>query len=405
MSNASDKARFYIEQTVPELREWERREIFSRAEISSISSQRSTYEHILASRDATAQTYARYITYEHNLAALLKRRIARKGLKNTTNARDSQRRIFGILERATSKFHGDLPLWTQYLEFCKTSGAHKRHEKVLAEVLRLFPTRGEIWRYAARNAEKIGDVRAARAFLIRGVRFNEKDWDTYLEWCRIEMRWLARLSARKQILGLDRSNDNGNAGEGEEASRVEHFDTAADQISLPTITTGEIQSSSVDPNDAENVTLSKLDSTPAMTGAIPIQIFDSAMQKSNRKISLAKDLFNLFAPFSSQVSCTSRILDHVFNTMREVDSSSPTVKSCDCRLPLIGISLDSPNMPGALAQAVKLVKQTAGELRGSQLDFAKQVREWLEPLSEDGKLVPELKRVVDSTLRQLSKNS
>lgn len=30
MAGASDKARFYLEQSVPELREWERREIFSK---------------------------------------------------------------------------------------------------------------------------------------------------------------------------------------------------------------------------------------------------------------------------------------------------------------------------------------------------------------------------------------
>ncbi len=30
MAGASDKARFYLEQGVPELREWERREIFSK---------------------------------------------------------------------------------------------------------------------------------------------------------------------------------------------------------------------------------------------------------------------------------------------------------------------------------------------------------------------------------------
>lgn len=30
MAGASDKARFYLEQAVPELREWERREIFSK---------------------------------------------------------------------------------------------------------------------------------------------------------------------------------------------------------------------------------------------------------------------------------------------------------------------------------------------------------------------------------------
>lgn len=33
MAGASDKARFYLEQSVPELREWERREIFSKVSV------------------------------------------------------------------------------------------------------------------------------------------------------------------------------------------------------------------------------------------------------------------------------------------------------------------------------------------------------------------------------------
>jgi len=35
MAGASDKARFYLEQQVPELREWERREIFSKVSVAS----------------------------------------------------------------------------------------------------------------------------------------------------------------------------------------------------------------------------------------------------------------------------------------------------------------------------------------------------------------------------------
>jgi len=37
MAGASDKARFYLEQQVPELREWERREIFTKVTLLVIS--------------------------------------------------------------------------------------------------------------------------------------------------------------------------------------------------------------------------------------------------------------------------------------------------------------------------------------------------------------------------------
>ena len=36
MAAASDKARFYLEESVPELREWERREIFSKVILNEL---------------------------------------------------------------------------------------------------------------------------------------------------------------------------------------------------------------------------------------------------------------------------------------------------------------------------------------------------------------------------------
>ncbi|KAK4996620.1 U3 snoRNP protein, partial [Cryomyces antarcticus] len=50
MAGASDKARFYLEQSVPELHELERKKIFTKDEITSIASKRSDFEHILNAR-------------------------------------------------------------------------------------------------------------------------------------------------------------------------------------------------------------------------------------------------------------------------------------------------------------------------------------------------------------------
>ena len=47
---ASDKARFYLEQQVPELQEYERKQIFTRDEIAAIAKKRSDFEHILNAR-------------------------------------------------------------------------------------------------------------------------------------------------------------------------------------------------------------------------------------------------------------------------------------------------------------------------------------------------------------------
>jgi U3 small nucleolar RNA-associated protein 6 len=60
MAAASDKARFFLEQSVPELKEYERKKIFSPEEISSIARKRSDFEHKVNARGSPASEYARY---------------------------------------------------------------------------------------------------------------------------------------------------------------------------------------------------------------------------------------------------------------------------------------------------------------------------------------------------------
>ena len=104
MAGASDKARFYLEQSVPELREWERREIFTKVglrprfsnklsladsvaqdEIASIARKRSDFEHTLNARGSHPSDYARYVDYEMNLDLLRRKRVKRLGIKTTAH--------------------------------------------------------------------------------------------------------------------------------------------------------------------------------------------------------------------------------------------------------------------------------------------------------------------------------
>ena len=83
---ASDKARFYLEQQVPELQEYERKQIFTRDEITAIAKKRSDFEHILNARGSKAGDYVRYATYEMNLDTLRKKRCKRLGVKATAHS-------------------------------------------------------------------------------------------------------------------------------------------------------------------------------------------------------------------------------------------------------------------------------------------------------------------------------
>lgn len=154
MAGASDKARFYLEQSVPELQELAAKKLFTTQEVSSITKKRSDFEHKLNARGSQPSDYARYAEYEMNLESLRKKRVKRLGVKTTNHT--GQRRIFFVLDRATRKFRGDIGLWMQYVAYARKQKSNKRVSQILTTVLRLHPTKAELWIYAANYALKRG---------------------------------------------------------------------------------------------------------------------------------------------------------------------------------------------------------------------------------------------------------
>jgi len=282
---ASDKARFYLEQQVPELQEYERKQIFTREEIAAIAKKRSDFEHILNARGSKAADYVRYATYEMNLDSLRKKRCKRLGVKAT--AHGGQRTIFFILDRATKKFPGDLGLWVQYVQFCQKEKASKKLAKVFTSMLRLKPREWGLWVLAAKHyAEEVGDMTTARSYMQRGLRFCKDERRMYLEYAKLEMVYLAKLAARRKILGLD-----------EERKAPEGPDEEDDNMMmLP-----EISAEDLDPEANKGVeevnaaALERLANAPAYTGAIPLAIFDAAMKQFSEDSDVANDFFDLVA--------------------------------------------------------------------------------------------------------------
>ena len=78
----TDKARYYLEQSVPQLQELLRKEIFTNQEIKSITKKRSDFEHTINARGHHATDYATYASYEINLASLIAKRSKRLKIKH-----------------------------------------------------------------------------------------------------------------------------------------------------------------------------------------------------------------------------------------------------------------------------------------------------------------------------------
>jgi U3 small nucleolar RNA-associated protein 6 len=340
---ASDKARFYLEQQVPELQEYERKQIFTRDEITSIAKKRSDFEHILNARGSKAGDYVRYAAYEMNLDSLRKKRCKRLGVKAT--AHGGQRTIFFILDRATKKFPGDLGLWVQYVQFCQKEKASKKLAKVFTAMLRLKPREWGLWVLAAKHyAEEVGDMTTARSYMQRGLRFCKDERRMYLEYAKLEMVYLAKLAARRKILGLD---------EERKAPAQEEDDN---MMMLP-----EISAEDIDPEANKGVeevnaaALQRLADAPAYTGAIPLAIFDAAMKQFADDSDVANDFFDLVATFDT-VPSARKILDTIYSRLQDTAPDSADQIICEAKMHTFSISPTSVDFPAALGQSIAVIK-------------------------------------------------
>ncbi|KXS94205.1 hypothetical protein AC578_9962 [Pseudocercospora eumusae] len=353
MAAASDKARFYLEQYVPELREYESKRIFSRDEIASITSKRSHFEHTLNARGSTPADYARYATYEMNLGALRKKRC--RTLAVHASSFSAQRTVFFVLDRATKKFPGDMGLWMQYINFCKKEKANKKLSKVFTSLLRLHPKQYGLWVLAAKHyAETQGDMGTARNYMHRGLRFCKDQPKLWLEYLKLEMVYLAKIAARRKILGLDEKHE-------------QTVDVDENMIALPTITADDFEPAS-DHEDAkrgvEEVNedwLKRLENAPAFTGGIPIAIFDSSMKQLGSKApEAAEQYFDLISTFD-QVPSTPKILNHILDWLRQNAPNSVEFIMTEAKRELFSIDSTSGDFPQALSKS--LAKINAGSTR------------------------------------------
>lgn len=355
MAGASDKARFYLEQYVPELQEYERKEIFTRDEIAAITAKRSDFEHILNARGSRPSDYVRYATYEMNLDILKKKRCKRLGVK-VTKGFTGQRTVFFIMDRATRKFPGDMGLWMQYIQFCQKEKANKKLARVFTSVLRLKPRDYGLWVLAAKcYAEQYGDMSTARSYLQRGLRFCKDEVKLWLEYVKLEMVYLAKLAARRKILGLEDKPQEDVVMEDNE-----------DVIALPTMTAENFQpDASKGLEEVDGDTLRRLGDTPAYTGAIPIAIFDCAMTQFHNSPVTAEDFFIMISSVED-VPCSKKILQHILEHLRSSAPSSPETITCEARSYLLGIDAESVAFPSALGQFLSCIKIGLAEVSEKQ---------------------------------------
>ncbi|KAH9879816.1 hypothetical protein J1614_001840 [Plenodomus biglobosus] len=389
MAGASDKARFYLEQSATELNELERKKIFTREEIRSIASKRSDFEHILNARGSHPSDYMRYIEFEKNIDALRRKRIKRLGIRYKGHG---QRGIYFLYNRATRKFSGDLSLWMQYIDFARKDKAYKRLNDIFTSVARLHPTKPDIWILAANYfMDTQADITNARSYMQRGLRFCKNSELLWLEYAKLETIYVGKIAGRRKILGLDIDRTEQQHGADEDE----------DMIALPQITAEDVNPSLKQDDGVDEVALQNLAAAPILTGAIPLAVFDSAMKQFQGKPRVAENFFAMFAEFE-QLSCIPRILEHVLDYLEQNASQAVETAICRFHMQLFGRDPAKADFPAALGDALDLISSTIQEnpseaIRLSEI-AVRRLLSYSNRLPED--VDPALERAIRVTLRK-----
>ncbi|KAL8702298.1 MAG: hypothetical protein Q9224_000060 [Gallowayella concinna] len=343
MAGASDKARFYIEQSVPELQELLRKKIFTKDEINSIAKKRSTFEHKVNARGSTASDYARYVEYETNLDTLRRTRAKRLGIQSTSYS--GQRRIFLVLDRATRKCHGDTALWLQYLTFARKQKANKRVAQIITNMLRLHPTSPDLWIYAANYAwDERADITETRGYMQRGLRFCSHSKHLWTEYLKLELIYLAKISARRRVLGLGSKASEKDQVRDDEGS-------SGDVITLPLSTMDDLVLGPLIDTTHPKTSDGNIELAPALTGAIPIAIFNAAMKKCPVDPAFGAQLFDCVAKFR-ELDCVERVLQHIVHFLMTAKPTDAASLTRFIHQPVVGAGAASTLLPRALMEVL-----------------------------------------------------
>ncbi|CAN8105367.1 unnamed protein product [Discula destructiva] len=415
MANVAEKARFHLERAVPQLREFEEKEIFFKDEIRTLVSKRTAHEHLILGPGSTPAHFQSYIAWEASLDRLRAKRCARKKVKHST-AHASNARIFNIYERAVLRHPGSLVLWQDYLAYAASVKATKRWRRIVTRALRLHPMAVSLWVQAGRRAVADGDMEGARGFFMRGCRFCNATAELWVEYARVEMEWLGKMERKSKGAA-------GGAKKGHEGSKAVHavqegdvmmFDKDDEEDEFGDDGDGELMLPE-DPLAAshsekvkkvfEEDNLKKLEKSPALEGAIPKAIVDSARKQLFWSAPSGEAFFDMFAKFT-KLSAQSSIIQHVLDIMSEDFSKHPSTCSCVIRQPLIGVDITTAEFPRALREVLLRIKAQM-EVPATSADKAKLATKTIasiEPILAREDLEDGLRTVLEHTKLKLEKS-
>ncbi|KAG6193416.1 hypothetical protein E4U27_007741 [Claviceps purpurea] len=347
MAGVAGKARFYLERSVPQLREWEEKEIFTKDEIRTIVQKRNEHEHRVLCPGNSPSEWSAYAKWEQSLEALRSKRCKRLKIQHLNSAHAGQARVMSIYDRSVNKHPGSSELWREYLNYTASVKAAKRWRKTMTGALRMMPHDADLWIMAGRRSARNGDMASARGFFMRGCRFCNKDCRLWVEYAKSEMEWLVKVDKRKEVKGVDALRPD--RVEDDDELRIvgsDDDDEEEDVNSSSLPEPSKVQAKVIDKRAAE-----QLKSNPAMDGAIPMAIFDISRKQAFFTPEVAETFFFLFTSFKT-LSVEPKISQHVLDVLNEQFPEHPATCNCFIRQPILGVNPSTADFPRGLREVL-----------------------------------------------------
>uniref|UniRef100_L7IVZ0 U3 small nucleolar RNA-associated protein 6 N-terminal domain-containing protein n=1 Tax=Pyricularia oryzae (strain P131) TaxID=1143193 RepID=L7IVZ0_PYRO1 len=407
MAGVADKARFFLEQAVPQLREFEDKEIFTRDEIRNLVRKRTDFEHRILAPGSKAPDFLAYADWERGLETLRARRCARLGIRQLTHQHAGVGRLGQIHERGVNRDPGSVHMWRSYLEHLSQQGAAKRWRRVATRAVRLHPQDAELWTLVGRRSAANGDMDGARAYFLRGCRFCTKSVFIWVEYARVEMEWLAKVESRgkgKKALAALRKEQS--ADDSDQIKLKDDSDESDDDDDGNMIPDREMAAAKAlerqqAPKLVDEEAVEKLEKSPALGGAIPRAIFDIATKQKFFEATSAEAFFNMFSRFIFTVEPCADLIQHVLDTMMKSFERHPATWDCYIRQPLLPVQdFTTADFPRALRESLgRLTKGLEATDRKSEL--AGKTLSWVVSLLSKQGLDQSIETVLEMTKKKM----
>lgn len=210
----------------------------------------------------------------------------------------------------------------------------------------------------------------------------------WIQYGRLEMSYIAKIHARRQILGIEQP-----AG----TTIPEPQTEGEDFVDVAKNTDHNMEASHED--GAGEMALRKLESIPAQNGAIPIAIFDEAMSQFNHDPGVAHAYVEMLADYSD-LPAARIVLLHIGEGLRRRQCKHPIVHVCEVQLPVLGVPVTSIEFPGAFRESLKRLKE-ARMVVDHEDGLGAWARHWLQSLLKNDDLDPALQTVAKAVLKSL----